>query len=250
VSGEKGRVDMCSHCGTELPADATFCPSCGRRVDAPPPDPAEVIPDVQTGEPRYYGLVKPLFVLLVAAALVIAGIVVLVTSSFGIGLILIVLGVCLLPSFVAGIRRWPDTRFARASLNTAGRVRNEADVAVQSLSAWSRTGRDVVRMRREQFQLRRERDAKIRELGVSAYSGDGREEELRKAAKELDRQIEANERTIERAIARARRRVRNERATVAPTEVIAPADSPGNSPHESEEPPTEEDVARRPRKAS
>ena len=33
---ENARVDSCSHCGGTLPADATFCPSCGRRTDAPP----------------------------------------------------------------------------------------------------------------------------------------------------------------------------------------------------------------------
>jgi hypothetical protein len=246
-------VDTCSHCGVELPPDAMFCPSCGRRVDAPPPDPAELLAAVPSREPHYYGLAKPLLVLGVAAALLIGGVVVLITSSFGLGMILIVLGVCLLPSFAAGLRRWPDTRFARVSLTTAGRVRDEADVAVQSFSAWSRTGRDIVRMRRQQFQLRRERDVKIRELGVAAYADDGRAEELKRAAKELDRQIEANERTIERAIARARRRVRKERATVAQTEVIEPkAIEPEAIEPEVIEPerPTEEDVRRKPRKAS
>jgi hypothetical protein len=222
MPGEKGRVDTCSHCGAELPEQATFCPTCGRRTDAPPPDPTELLPRVRTGEPRYYGLVKPLVVLTAAVLLVVAGIVVLATASFGVGLILILLGICLLPSLVAGLRRWPDSRFARASLTTAGRVRNEADVAVHSLSTWSRTGRDIVRLRRQQFQLRRERDTKIRELGVSAYKDDGQADELRSAARELDQQIEASEQTIQRAVAGARRRVRKERATVAPTEVITP----------------------------
>jgi hypothetical protein len=214
-----------------------FCPSCGRRTDAPPPDPTELLPRVRT-EPRFqlHGLGRPLVVLGVAVALVLAGIVVLVTASFGLGLILVILGVCLLPLFASSLESWPDTRFARASLSTAGRVRDEADVAVQSLSTWSRTGRDVVRLRRQQFQLRRERDAKIRELGISAYREDGRTDELRTAAKELDREIDAHERSIERSLSRARTRVRRERATVAKTEVIAP------------EAPTEEDAAPRPRK--
>jgi hypothetical protein len=233
-------VDSCSHCGAELPAEAMFCPSCGRRTDAPPPDPTELLPPVRT-EPRFprfqlHGLNRPRLVLAALLALVIAGVVVLVTASFGIGLILIILALCLLPTFAAGVEQWPDTRVARASLTTASRVRNDADVAVQSLSTWSRTGRDVVRLRRQQFQLRRERDAKIRELGISAYREDGRTEELRTAAQELDRQIDAHERTIERSLSRARTRVRKERATVAKTEVIAP------------EAPTEEDAAPRPRK--
>jgi hypothetical protein len=238
-------VDTCSHCGAELPADAMFCPSCGRRTDAPPPDPAELLPGVQTaprvrryGLPDLHGLGQPLVVLGMALALVAAGIVVLLTASFGVGVILIIVGVCLLPTFAAGLERWPDTRIARASLTTASRVRNDADVAVQSLSTWSRTGRDVVRLRRQQFQLRRDRDAKIRELGISAYKEDGRTDELRQAAKELDRQIDAHERSIERALARAKKRVRRERATIAKTEVITP------------EAPTEEDAAPPRKKAS
>jgi hypothetical protein len=217
-----------------------FCPSCGRRTDAPPPDPAELLPQVRT-EPRLQpggvrGLLsRPLIVLGVMLALVIAGVVVLLTASFGIGVIVIVLGLCLLPTFAAGLDQWPDTRVARASLTTASRVRNDADVAVHSISAWSRTGRDVVRLRRQQFQLRRDRDAKIRELGISAYREDGRTDELRTAARELDRQIDAHERSIERALSRARTRVRRERATIARTEVIAP------------DAPTEEDAAPKPR---
>jgi hypothetical protein len=191
-------------------------------------------------EPRFQlhglGLGRPLVVLGVAVALVVAGIVVLVTASFGVGLLLIIGGVCLLPFFASSVETWPDSRVARASVNTAGRVRNEADVAVQSLSTWSRTGRDLVRLRRQQFQLRRERDARIRELGISAYREDGRTDELRTAARELDHQIDAHERSIERSLSRARTRVRKERATVAKTEVIAP------------EAPTEEDAAPKPRK--
>ena len=140
------------------------------------------------------------------------------------GVIAIVAGVCLLPAFFAGARRWPSKNSAlvRASVSTADRVRGEGAVAVESISTWSKTGRDLVRHRRRQFRLRRERDAKIRELGVAAYAEDGRADELKAAAKELDKQIEANERTMERTLAAARKRVRKERDAVVATEVIEP----------------------------
>jgi hypothetical protein len=215
-------VDTCSHCGADLPEKATFCPACGRRTDAPPPDPAELIARAGPAETHYYGLGPPLFVLSIAIVLLALGILLVATDNLAPGVILIVLALCLLPSFFAGLRRWPDTRFVRASVSTAGRVRGEADVAVESISTWSKAGREVVRLRRQQFQLRRERDGKIRELGVSAYSEDGRADELKAAAKELDRRIESNERTIQRTISGARRRVKKERATVAATEVITP----------------------------
>lgn len=204
-----------------------FCPACGRRTDAPPPDPSELPVAFQPAqtEPRYYGLGPPLFALTIAILLLVVGITLTATDNLAPGVILIVLALCLLPTFLAGLRRWPDTRFVRASVSTAGRVRGEADVAVESISTWSRAGREVVRLRRRQFQLRRERDARIRELGVSAYAEDGRADELKAAAKELDQQIEANERTIQRTITGARRRVKKERATVASTEVIKPAEA-------------------------
>lgn len=215
-------MDTCSHCGVELPEKAMFCPACGRRTDAPPPDPAVLPVGVRPSEPRYFGLGSPLFVLSVAVGLIVLGIVLLVIDQFVPGVIAIVLGACLLPSFFAAAKRAPDTPIVRASLTTADRVRDGGSFAVESIFTWSKAGRDLARHRRQQFQLRRERDAKIRELGVSAFAEDGREEELKAAAKELDARIEANERRMQRTIAAARRRVRRERAAVAATEVIEP----------------------------
>jgi hypothetical protein len=215
-------VDTCSHCGAELPDHATFCPACGRRTDAPPPEPIRIPVPVQQAARRDFGVVQPLFVLLAALALIGGGIVLVVLDYLAGGVIAIVVGLCLLPAFLAGARRRPDTPLARASVGTADRVRDEADVAAQSIATWSKAGRDVVRLRREQFQLRRQREARIRELGVSAYSEDGRADELKAAAKELTKRIEANAQTIERTLSGARKRVRKERATVVVTEVIAP----------------------------
>jgi hypothetical protein len=175
-------------------------------------------------EPRYFGLVSPGFVLPIAAGLIVLGIVLVVIGPWVAGVIAIVAGACLLPTVVAGVRRWPtrSSPLVQASVKTAERVRDEGAVAVESISTWSKAGRDLVRHRRRQLQLRRERDAKIRELGVSAYTEDGRADELKAAAKELDEQIEANERAMQRTLAAARRRIRKERAAVAATEVIGP----------------------------
>ena len=215
-------MDACSHCGGPLPADATFCPSCGRRTDAAPVTTREVPIDVQNAKPRYFGLGPPVFVLAVAAGLLVLGIVLIATGFLIVGVIAVVLALCLLPAFLAGARRWPDTSIARVGVSTVDRVRDEAGSAVESISTLSRAGRDVARLRKEQFQLRRDRDAKIRELGVSFYSDDGRADELKAAAKELDERIAANERQLQRTIGGARRRVRKERAAVVATEVIKP----------------------------
>ncbi len=154
--------------------------------------------------------------------LLVLGIVLAATGYLVAGIIAIVIAFCLLPAFLAGARRWPDTSIAQLGVSTADRVRDEAGFAVESVSAWSRAGRDVARLRKEQFTLRRQRDAKVRELGVSFYSDDGRADELKAEAKELDERMAANELALERAVAGARRQTRKRRATVVPTEVIKP----------------------------
>ncbi len=223
-AGEKPDVETCSHCGGPLPAAATFCPSCGRRADAPPEPRRDVPIDVQHAKPHYFGLGPPVFVFSAAVALLVLGIVLIATGVLAAGVIAVILALCLLPTFLAGARRWPDTSIARAGLSTADRVKDETGAAVESISAWSRAGREVARLRKEQFQLRRERDAKIRELGVSVYEEDGRSDELKTAAKEIDARIDANDAQLRRSIAGARRRTRKGRAAIVSTEVIKPAD--------------------------
>ena len=212
--------DTCSHCGGSLPANATFCPSCGRRIDAPVVSERDAPIDVQHAEPRYFGLGTPVVVLSAAVLLLLLGVVLGLTGHVLVGVIAIVVALCLVPAFLAGARRWPDSSIAQLGISTADRVRGEAGVAVESVSAWTRAGRDVARLRKEQFQLRRQRDAKIRELGVSFYSEDGRADELKAAAKALDDQMASNERELQRAVASARRQTRKGRATVMATEVI------------------------------
>ena len=182
----------------------------------------EVPIDVQHAEPRYFGLATPDVVFSAAIVLLAVGIAFLVAGYLAPGVIAVVLGICLLPAFLAGARRWPDSRLARLGIGTADRVRDEAGVAVESISAWSRAGRDVARLRKEQFRLRRDREARIRQLGVSFYSDDGQADTLKAEAKALDERMETNQRELQRAIAGARRHTRKGRAAVVSTEVIEP----------------------------
>jgi hypothetical protein len=199
--------------------------------------------DVQHAEPRYFGLGTPVFVLSAAAVLLVVGIVLAATGFVVVGIVAIAVAVCLLPVFLAGARRWPETSIARIGVSTADRVRGEAGVAVESVSAWTRAGRDVARLRKQQFQLRRRRDGIVRELGVSFYSEDGRADELKAAAKALDEQMAANELELQGAVASARRQSRQGRATVVATEVIKPEPeiAAAESPAE-DEPLTREDA--------
>jgi hypothetical protein len=212
----------CADCGQPLPAGARFCPACGRPNED---EPRDVPVDVHVTEPRYFGLGPPTFVFGAAVLLLVLGVVLVVSGDVGLGALLVLISICLVPTLLAGARRWPEGRVARASLTTADRLRDEADVAVESISTWSRASRGVVHLRREQFTLRRERDGKIKELGQSVFEDDGRADELKAAAKELDERIAANERELARTVAGARRRVRRERATIVSTEVMRPDES-------------------------
>ena len=238
-------MDTCSHCGGTLPADATFCPSCGRRTDAPPPE-RDVPIEVQHAEPRYFGLGTPIFVRSAAAVLLVLGIVLAATGFVVVGIVAIAVAVCLVPAFLAGARRWPETSIARIGVSTADRVRGEAGVAVESVSAWTRAGRDVARLRKQQFQLRRRRDGIVRELGVSFYADDGRADELKAGAKALDEQMASNNLALQRAVAGARRQTRKGRATVVATEVIKPEPVPEPAPEIAavESPPEDEPLTR------
>ena len=197
-------------------------PPAGAAPTCPPEEPLEEPVEIRsTRDPRYFGLASPVFVFGVLLALLVAGIVLIALGALVVGVIAIVLAVCLHPTFLAGARRWPETRLARAGVSTADRVRDEADVAVESISTWSKASREVVRLRKEQFQLRRERDARIRELGASVYADDGRAGEL-KASARARRPPSRNERELQRTIAGARRRTRKRRAAVAATQIIEP----------------------------
>jgi len=179
----------------------------------------EVPIDVQHAEPRYFGLGTPVFALGAGLVLLALGVVLLIAGEPAAGVIAVVFGVLLLPVFLAGARRWPDSSVARIGVGAADRVRDEAGVAVESISTWSRAGRDVARLRKEQFQLRRERDATIRQLGPAFYAGNGSADALRASAQELDERIAANDRELQRTVAGARRHTRKERAAVVATEV-------------------------------
>ena len=127
---------------------------------------------------------------------------------------------------LAGARGWPGSSIARLGGGAADRVRDEAGVTRESISTWSRAGRDIARLRKQQFQLRRERDAKIRRLGPAFYADESRAHELKAEATELDERIAAKERQLQRTIVGARRQTRKERAAVVATKIRTVVEAP------------------------
>jgi hypothetical protein len=227
------RLESCPTCSTLLPPDARFCPGCGRRTeldaDAPAPDDlpveereSEVPVTVREVEPQYFGLGAPAFVFGVAVVLLVLAVVLLALGNWVAGLLLLAAAFLLLPAFLAGVRRWPESTIAQLSMRTADRARDEASVAAETISTWSRAGREIVRRRREQFQLRRELDEKLRALGRSMLDADRSTPALTAAARELDERLRTSERELAETVAAARKRVRSERAAIASTKVLKP----------------------------
>ena len=237
---DTARLDPCPTCGSPVAPGARFCAECGYRLDAPvaeepPPDveldePGGEVPvSEHVAEPQYFGLGPPLFVFSVAVVLFVVAVVVLALGSWAIGLVLLVVSFLLLPAFLAGARRWPSSGLARVSLSTAERARGEASVAADAISTWSRAGREVVRLRREQFRLRRELDDALHALGLAVLEEDERVPELTTQARALAERIRTNEAALERTVGYARERVRDERAAVVATEVRRPEDEDDES---------------------
>jgi hypothetical protein len=219
-------LESCPACSTPLPPDARFCPRCGRATDAsaddvPVDEPGAAVPvTVREAEPQYFGLGAPALVFGVAVVLLVLAVLLLATGHWVAGLLLLAASFLLLPAFLAGVRRWPESAIAQLSLRTADRARDEASVAAEAILTWSRAGREVVRRRKEQFGLRRELDEKLRELGRSVLDADGTTPALTTAARALDERLRASEEELAETLAAARRRMRSERAAIASTEVL------------------------------
>jgi hypothetical protein len=181
---------------------------------------AEVPVTVREAEPEYFGLGAPALVFGVAVVLLVLAVFLLAVGNWVAGLLLLAAAFLLLPAFLAGVRRWPESRIAQLSVRTADRARDEASVAAEAISTWSRAGREVVRRRREQFQLRRELDDKLRELGRSVLDADGATPALTAEARALDDRLRESEQELAETLESARRRVRSERASIASTKVL------------------------------
>ena len=100
----------CSHCGGDLPAERRLLSLVWAAHRCAAHEPRDVPIDVQHAKPRYFGLGPPVFVLLARASPARPR---RRPARAGLGrrpgVIAIALAVCLLPTFLAGARRWPDT---------------------------------------------------------------------------------------------------------------------------------------------
>jgi uncharacterized protein YdcH (DUF465 family) len=180
-------------------------------------------PIAVAAEPRIFGVVPPTVALVLGAAAVLAGAVAgLWLGAWPVGAGLIVTGVLLLALAIDAARRWPASALAQGAVGAVDGAGARLGLARVFAGAWSEATREVVRLRRELHELRRERERAQFELGGAAYLDEADEmRSLRDRIGELDSRIEAAEREMDAAVDLARRRIKRERVAIKPTRAIA-----------------------------
>jgi zinc-ribbon domain len=192
-------VASCSNCGAAVPAEARFCPECGRLVGS----------DTAISRTRSWWPPQPLVIIVVLLAA--GGIALLVGGEWAWGLVvLLAAGVVFLS------QREAERRAARYAL-TGFRARFLA-----SREAWSARSRgqlEIFRARRELAELEAERARGLHRLGYAVFEGD---KEGTKSAKAdvtaLVERIHEKEAEIETLIRHTEERVQRAQAGVKPTE--------------------------------
>ena len=180
-------------------------------------------PIALAAEPRIFGVVPPTVALVLGAAAMVAGAAAgLVLGAWPIGGGLLMTGALLLALAIDAVRRWPASALAQGAVSAVDGAGARVGLARVFAGAWSEATREVVRLRRELHDLRRERESAQFELGGAAYHDEADEmRSLRGRIEELDGRIEAAEREMDGAVALARRRIKRERVAIKPTRAIA-----------------------------
>jgi hypothetical protein len=212
-------VASCGQCGQKLPKGSSFCPHCGRAVDAggtkvlelPPDETGQVPVEIARVQPRYYGVTPTRLALALAAVAVFLAAFLFATGHWPIGLIL--LGVALLLVLV--------------SVET-GAFRARAGVAADSVATRGRVTRRLLGLRRELRRMAVLRVGLLFELGDAVYRGDEQAAEtVRGRVAELDRAVQQREGEMQTVIAQAHDRLRRRRLEVQPTEMVELPEEPG-----------------------
>jgi zinc ribbon protein len=225
--------ETCSQCGTELPAEARFCPSCGSRTEVDRSTREEVVPKPETGpvpvdivelEPHFFGIPPPLLTFVLASGALVGAVVLFILERFVFGALLLSLSLALFALFLWVIRRRrPTTPFAVGSVRLLDRISAGGSYIFASILAWSRVRRELLRRRQESAELSSRREREQLALGEAAYRQDRKEIAARRAAMQaIDDRLLELERETRAIIERTRADLRDEHVAARPTETITP----------------------------
>lgn len=184
------------------------------------PPPAETPPAWERAEPRYFGLTPHMLAAFLAAVLFGAGLVLLLTGSFVVGLLLLLAALLFGALYAEQARRRRSSSLDRIAAAAVDQTRALAGFTGASVRAWTHAGREVTRLRLEASRCARKRSQLQYALGGAVYRGeDADAERLRAEMQAADDRIaecvaEANE-----VVERARTRTSREKLAVSRTEV-------------------------------
>lgn len=201
-----GAAAVCPACGVGLTPEARFCPNCGLRLD-----------DAR-GTRHVYGVLSPGPAAVLAAILLLAGILALILGSVLVAIVLLVLAVGTFLLFVGAVRRDGESPVARATLKGVRRTRASVGVGLVSTRAWAGALREVAALYFRAKTLRNERRRLLPAFAEETLRGDAaRADQLRSRLQLIDEQLAACDRARAAALAHARTRVSNERSPDQPT---------------------------------
>lgn len=218
MSASPANTVACPNCGDDVPQGARFCPSCGTKLEdgstaviPPPPDETGRVPvSVASVEPHMFGVTPPVAVLVLAAAAIAIGLLLVGLGDLLAGVLLLGCGAALLLVFAATSR-------SERTREVGDRFR----LAATTLGARSAATKEATRLRHELARLTDERDTRLRALGEAVHSGSDEEvAALREELAGLDERIEETRRNLTLVGPRAQEQVAKARLEVQPTELV------------------------------
>jgi hypothetical protein len=220
-------AEPCPNCGESLPAKARFCPSCGAPTDAGSTVRAEVPPE-ETGavpvsfervEPRMYGVSPPRLLLGLATVTLVLALVLFATGHWPYGLIVLGVAALLLAAFLEAVRRRPDSKLTRASLEARERARS----GIETLRARQQAAAEARRIQNALFLIESDRRTALHDLGAAAHRGDQEAETAARARlAELDEREAALRLQLDEALVEAGERIRKAQLPVQETMMVLP----------------------------
>ena len=240
MSASQVAADTCPNCGTVLPRDARFCPSCGVQVGAGstvraavPPDETGPVPvTVQRSEPHWFGIAPPHVLLAIALIAFVFALVLFATGHWPYGLILLGAAALLLAAFLETARRRPNSGVTRASVDARERARS----SWETLRARQVATAEARRIQNALLLLESDRGRALQDLGAAVHRQDApAEAAVRARLAELDAHEAELQARLEQALGEADERIRKARLPVQETMMVLPTE-PGPPPGEATPP--------------
>jgi hypothetical protein len=184
------------------------------------PPPMETPPSWERVEPRYFGLTPHMLAAFLAAVLFGAGLVLLLTGSFAVGLLLLLAALLLGALYAEQARRRRSSSLDRVAAAAVDHTRALAGFTGASVLAWTHAGREIARLRLEASRCARKRSQLQYALGGAVYAGDEAAAEwFREAMRGADDRIQECIAEANAVVERARSRTSREKLAMSRTEV-------------------------------